>query len=229
MSDFRNLVRKSTVIASLTLTALSLGITGCGGGGDSDTSNNGSGSGGGTTSIVASGITLTLNGSLSGHDFWPRNSTSGSVVEGVDTSTNTTFFSGKFRLQRLVSTQATTVLPPTKLSLRAVDVTTGLTMFTTTVPRGTFEPSLDLWNNGASGTWPYSVYVSMGYRVAAGTTIRWYVVDNGDGVTDSGDELTGVQLWQGTPFISPTATETHALDPKASPIPALEITISAAG
>jgi hypothetical protein len=59
--------------------------------------------------------------------------------------------------------------------------------------------------------------------------VKWYVVDDGDGVAGSGDELSGVQLWQGTPFLAPTWTETHDLAPKASPIPALEIAISTSG
>lgn len=227
-----NRAAKVTFTQSLALVVVALSLTACGGGsGDSsDSGGTGGGTGGGSvTSIVANGITLPLHGALNGHDFWARNSTSGSVVEGIDTSSNTTFFSGKFRFQRLVPGQATTVLPPSKLSLRAVDAASGITYFTTTVQRGTFEPSLDLWGNGASGTWPYSVFVSMGYRMSAGTTVRWFIVDDGDGIANSGDELTGVQIWQGTPYIPPTWTETHDLTPIASPIPALEIAISTSG
>jgi hypothetical protein len=221
---------KATFTTSLCMLALALGLTACGsGGGDSpDNGNNGGGSGG-ETSIVADGITLPLHGSPNGHDFWPRNSGSGSIIEGIDTTSNTTFFSGKFRLQRLLASQATTVVPPQKLTFQVVDASSGIVYFTETVSRGTFEPSLDLWSNGASGTWPYSVYASMGYRMPAGTTVKWYLVDNGDGIANSGDEFNGAQMWQGTPFLPPTWTETQALAPKTSPIPALEIVISAAG
>lgn len=221
---------KATFATSLSVLALTLGLTACGsGGGDtSDNSNNGGGSGG-VTSIVASGITLPLHGTPNGHDFWPRNATSDSIVEGIDRTNNSTFFSGKFRLQRLLASQATTVVPPQKLTFRVIDATSGIVYFTQTVSRGTFEPSLDLWSNGASGTWPYAVYSSMGYRMPAGTTVKWYLVDNGDGMANSGDEFNGSQMWQGTPFIPPTWTEDQALAPKTSPIPALEIVISASG
>lgn len=220
---------KNYLITSLATMSLAFGLAGCGGGGGGDDSAiNGGGTNPTVTSIVASGITLPLHGTINGHDFWPRNGADG-IIQGHDAANHSTYFSGKFRVQRLTASQETSVLPPAKLTLRAVNVTTGIEYFTTTVQRGTFSPTLDLWGNGASGTWPYDVYASLGYELAAGTTVRWYLVDNGDGVANSGDEFLNAQLWQGTPFIPVLWTETQPLEIKVSPIPALEITISTSG
>jgi hypothetical protein len=208
---------KASLGLACSITLIGCLLSGCG---SSDSGSDDPADGGGSstvTSIVASGITLPLHGSVNGKDYWPRNAGPDSIVQGVDTTTNTTFFAGKFRVQRLLGSQSTTIAPPQKLTFRFVDATSGAFYFRETVSRGTFESGLDVWGNSASGTWPYSVYASMGYRMAAGTVVRAYLVDDGDGVANSGDEWSGIQLWQGTQFLPSTWTETQPLSVPTRP------------
>ena len=165
-------------LAFLTIT---MSLVACGSGGD----DNGSNSGNPTPPPVTD--TNTKN-------FIIEPSSAANVLPSLNAGRNsdgTVYFTGKIGVQRLNGTQALSNQAPAKLSYRFVNVATGAVyngMGTTS--RGTFAAGDSLDGSAThNGVWYYTFTLNLGYSIPTGTMVRTELVDNGDTVAGSGDEL----------------------------------------
>lgn len=154
-------------------------LTGCGssGGGDS----------------AATPVTPVTPTPTTTKNFKIEPSSAAGVTPSLDAHRNgdgTVYFSGKLGMQRIASSQTIDNAPPAKLSVRFVDVSTGISFGTNTVSRGALAvgDSLD-GSADHNGVWYYSFLDNLGYSLPGGTSIRAEVMDNGDTFAASGDEL----------------------------------------